>query len=64
VEDEYDSNAFDAEHKNTFQNNSNASNLALDLYYQGHKDLASISEQFKSRNYNSVRESPDALAQG
>ena len=51
MEVKYDPKEFDAEHKNTFQNMTNASNLALEMYYQGYKDLASITSQFKIRNY-------------
>lgn len=51
MENKYDPKEFDAENKNKFQNKTNASNVALELYYKGYKTLASISEQFKLRNY-------------
>ena len=51
MEGKFDPEGFDAENKNTFQNKTNATNLATEMYYLGYTDVASISKAFKERNY-------------
>ncbi len=52
MDKKYDPKDFDAEYKADFSNGANAINLATELYDMGYKTLASISQQFKNRNYD------------
>lgn len=51
MEDKYDPEDFNSEYKTLFQNNFNAVNLTKELIAEGYKDISSITEQFKLRNY-------------